>query len=106
MDFASNFLFGDKGLQDGQIGSLGDVSSSAGNLFGSGGNVGNVFSEIGNSGSSVWDWFSSGNSNAINGSGGASPASLDDEAEESAGLEIVVFYGPQRDELFSMIGGG
>ena len=67
-ELLDNF-FGDgsNGVQGGQIGSLGDISSSAGNLLDTGGNIGNVFSEIGNSGSSVWSWFSSDNAMAING---------------------------------------
>lgn len=69
-----NFFGNDsKGVQSGQIGSLGDLSSSAGGLLDSGGNIGNVFSEIGNSGSSVWSWFSSDNAMAINGPGYVPP---------------------------------
>lgn len=69
-----NFFGNDsKGVQSGQIGSLGDISSSAGGLLDSGGNIGNVFSEIGNSGSTVWSWFSSDNAMAINGPGYVPP---------------------------------
>lgn len=96
---------GSNGVQGGQIGSLGDISSSAGDLLDTGGNIGNVFSEIGNSGSSVWSWFSSGNSNAINGSGGPAGISEDDD-ELLPTPEIVDFYGAQRDEFLSLLGGG
>lgn len=95
---------GSQGVQGGQIGSLGEISSSAGSLLDTGGNIGNVFSEIGNSGSSIWSWFSSENSNAINGSGGLSLASDDDLVSPSP--EIIDFYTAQREELFSMLGGG
>lgn len=62
-------FFGDdsNGVQPGQIGSLGDVSSSAGSLLDTGGSIGNVFDVIGDAGSSVWSWFSTDNAMAING---------------------------------------
>lgn len=62
-------FFGDdsNGVKPGQIGSLGDVSSSAGSLLDTGGNLGNIFDVIGDAGSSVWSWFSSDNAMAING---------------------------------------
>ena len=67
-EFLDEF-FGDdsNGVQPGQIGSLGDVSSSAGSLLDTGGSIGNVFDVIGDAGSSVWSWFSTDNAMAING---------------------------------------
>lgn len=95
---------GSKGVQKGQSSSMGDLSSSAGSLLDSGGSIGNVFSEIGNSGSSVWSWFSQENANAINGVGGAVLISDDDLDQPE--IEVVDFYGAQREELLSMLGGG
>lgn len=97
---------GGNGLQDGQIGSMGDISSSAGSLLDSGGDVGNVFSEIGNSGSSVWSWFSTENADNINGAGGRSLLSDDEfEASPTPSLDIVDFYSIQHEELLSLLGG-
>lgn len=95
---------GSKGVQKGQSSSMGDLSSSAGSLLDSGGSIGNVFSEIGNSGSSVWSWFSQENANAINGVGGA--ALISDDDLDQPEIEVVDFYGAQREELLSMLGGG
>ena len=106
-ELLDNFFGEDgNGVQEGQIGSLGDISSSAGDLLDTGGNVGDVFTTIGDSSSTVWDWFSSENSDAINGSGGVSLLADEDDALPTPTLEIVDFYGAQRDDFLSILGGG
>lgn len=110
-EFLDNF-FGDggNGVKPGQIGALGGISSGAGSLLDTGADMGSVFDSIGDPGSSVWSWFSTGNSDAINGSPrGASevaPYSQRDDIEATPSPEVVDFYGAQREEFLSMLGGG
>lgn len=110
-EFLDNF-FGDggNGVKPGQIGDLGGISSGAGSLLDTGADMGSVFDAIGDPGSSVWSWFSTGNSDAINGSPrGASevaPYSQRDDIEATPSPEVVDFYGVQREEFLSMLGGG
>lgn len=110
-EFLDNF-FGDggNGVKPGQIGDLGGISSGAGSLLDTGADMGSVFDAIGDPGSSVWSWFSTGNSDAINGSPrGASeiaPYSQRDDIEATPSPEVVDFYGAQREEFLSMLGGG
>lgn len=110
-EFLDNF-FGDggNGVKPGQIGDLGGISSGAGSLLDTGADMGSVFDSIGDPGSSVWSWFSTGNSDAINGfPRGASevaPYSQRDDIEATPSPEVVDFYGAQREEFFSMLGGG
>ena len=110
-EFLDNF-FGDggNGVKPGQIGALGGISSGAGSLLDTGADMGSVFDAIGDPGSSVWSWFSTGNSDAINGSPrGASevaPYSQRDDIEATPSPEVVDFYGAQREEFLSMLGGG
>lgn len=110
-EFLDNF-FGDagNGVKPGQIGALGGISSGAGSLLDTGADMGSVFDEIGNPGSSVWSWFTAGNSEAINGASSFAsemmPYSPSDAPEPSPTVEVVDFYGAQRDEFLSMLGGG
>lgn len=110
-EILDNF-FGDdgNGVKPGQIGDLGGISSGAGSLLDTGADMGSVFDEIGNPGSSVWSWFTAGNSEAINGAPSSAsemtPYSLWDAPEPSPTVEVVDFYGAQREEFFSMLGGG